>query len=84
MRLSLFLAGHCLGIGIGFYCGTMQTHIYRRQIEHLTNLLTSARKVSATCHMIVADHWSTNHLVVPGSKEIASTSKSIASSLGEE
>ena len=84
MKMNLFLAGCCLGLSIGFYCGTTQVYKYKLQVEQLTETVKHTKKVAASCHEMIADHWSLNHQIVPGSKEIATTSEHIVDSLQGE
>ena len=70
--------------GIGYYSGTRKVHTYEAQREQLFVDLVHTRKVAVTCHKILADHWSKNHQVVPGSKEIVVASEDILNILRKE
>ena len=51
------------------------------KIVQLTQELEHTRRAASSCHRLVAEHWSTNHQIVPGSKEIAQVASDLASNL---
>lgn len=70
-----------LGILIGRAWETVNR---QKQVQSYHRVLLHTRAMSSLCYGVIADHWSREHLRMPGSKEISGGARYLSQSYAEE